>query len=75
MSDDLSMQAIRKFTDEQEPSVEAFLAGNDLLIITDFKAGAAAMKQAVDEGMVSEERLNESVLRILNWKLSLNLMD
>ena len=69
------MQAIRKFTDEQEPSVEAFLAGNDLLIITDFKAGAAAMKQAVDEGMVSEERLNESVLRILNWKLSLNLMD
>lgn len=75
MSDDLSMQAIRKFTDEQEPSVEAFLAGNDLLIITDFKAGAAAMKQAVDEGKVSEERLNESVLRIINWKLSLNLMD
>ena len=51
------------------------MAGNDLLIITDFKAGAAAMKQAVDEGMVSEERLTESVLRILNWKLSLNLMD
>lgn len=75
MSDDLSMQAIRKFTNEEEPSVQAFLAGNDLLIITDFKAGMAAMTQALSEGTISEERLDESVLRVLNWKLSLNLLN
>lgn len=74
MSDDLSMQAIRKFTNEEEPSVQAFLAGNDLLIITDFKAGAAAITQAVSEGTISEKRIDESILRILNWKLSLNLI-
>lgn len=75
MSDDLSMQAIRQFTNEEEPSVQAFLAGNDLLIITDFKAGAAAMSDAVAAGTISEERLDESVLRILNWKLALNLIN
>lgn len=75
MSDDLSMQAIRQFTNEEEPSVQAFLAGNDLLIITDFEAGISAMTQALSEGTISEERLDESVLRILNWKLSLNLFN
>lgn len=75
MSDDLSMQAIRQFTNEEEPSVQAFLAGNDLLIITDFKAGAAAITQAVSEGIISEERIDESILRILNWKLSLNVIE
>lgn len=75
MSDDLSMQAIRQFTNEEEPSVQAFLAGNDLLIITDFEAGMEAMTQAMYDGTISEERLDESVLRILNWKLSLNLLN
>lgn len=75
MSDDLSMQAIRKFTNEEEPSVQAFLAGNDLLIITDFKAGAAAMSEALSNGIISEEQLDESIIRILNWKLSLNIIN
>lgn len=75
ISDDLSMQAIRQFTQQQDPSVQAFLAGNDLLITSDMSEGFIAIQEAVKKGIISEARLDESVERILNWKLALNLIE
>jgi beta-N-acetylhexosaminidase len=55
-------------------AVEAFKAGNDLLIIpADFPASYNAMLEAVRSGEISEERLNQSVLKILKAKASLDL--
>jgi beta-N-acetylhexosaminidase len=57
-------------------AVEAFKAGNDLLLIpADFPASYNAMIQAVKSGEVSRERLDHSVLKILRTKASLGLQD
>jgi beta-N-acetylhexosaminidase len=57
-------------------AVEAFKAGNDLLLIpADFPASYNAMIQAVQSGEISRERLDRSVLKILKAKASLGLQD
>jgi len=57
-------------------AVEAFKAGNDLLLIpADFPASYNAMLQAVQSGEISRERLDHSVLKILKIKASLGLQD
>jgi beta-N-acetylhexosaminidase len=57
-------------------AVEAFKAGNDLLLIpADFPASYNAMLQAVQSGEISQERLDRSVLKILKTKASLDLQD
>jgi beta-N-acetylhexosaminidase len=57
-------------------AVEAFKAGNDLLLIpADFPASYNAMLQAVQSGEISRERLDHSVLKILRTKASLGLQD
>ena len=55
-------------------AVEAFKAGNDLLLIpADFPASYDAMLQAVQSGEISRDRLDQSVLKILKIKASLDL--
>ena len=55
-------------------AVEAFKAGNDLLLIpADFPASYNAMLAAVQSGEISRERLDRSVLKILKVKASLDL--
>jgi beta-N-acetylhexosaminidase len=55
-------------------AVEAFKAGNDLLIIpADLGASYQAMVEAVSSGEISPERLDRSVLKILKTKASLGL--
>jgi len=57
-------------------AVEAFKAGNDLLLIpADFPASYNAMIQAVQSGEISRERLDHSVLKMLKIKASLGLQD
>ena len=57
-------------------AVEAFKAGNDLLLIpADFPASYNAMLQAAQSGEISRERLDRSVLKILKTKASLGLQD
>ena len=57
-------------------AVEAFKAGNDLLLIpADFPASYNAMIQAVQSGEISRERLDHSVLKLLKTKASLGLQD
>jgi beta-N-acetylhexosaminidase len=57
-------------------AVEAFKAGNDLLLIpADFPASYNAMIQAVQSGEISRERLDRSVLKMLRIKASLGLQE
>jgi beta-N-acetylhexosaminidase len=74
MTDDLYMDAIRNYTGDSEAAVLAVLAGNDLICCTNFEEQIPAVINAVKEGIISEERLNESVLRILKWKLELGII-
>ncbi len=55
-------------------AVEAFKAGNDLLIIpADLPASYDSMVKAVKSGEISRQRLDHSVLKILKLKASLGL--
>lgn len=74
MTDDLSMEAITEIQTELPPEVMAVLAGNDMLIVTDFESSFKALLNAVKSGDISTERIDESVLRILQWKYYMKLM-
>jgi beta-N-acetylhexosaminidase len=57
-------------------AVEAFKAGNDLLLIpADLPASYEAMLKAVRSGEIPRERLDQSVLKILKTKGALGLND
>ena len=76
VTDALDMAALTRLfaNDIGRAAVEAFKAGNDLLLIpADFPASYNAMLQAVQAGEISPERLDHSVLKILKTKASLDL--
>ena len=75
MTDDLVMEGVQQFLGPEEAAVQAVLAGNDVLISSDVTIQREAVLAAVAEGRLSEERINESVLRILKIKLQLELID
>jgi beta-N-acetylhexosaminidase len=76
LTDALDMDAIKKDRPAAEAAVQAFEAGADMLLVGGITAedrrrmgeGPPALLAAVQSGRVSEERLNASVLRILEAK-------
>lgn len=73
ITDDLLMEGVRNFASDDEIAVMAVQAGNDLLCCTDFETQIPAVLKAVESGILSEERIDESVLRILKLKLFLGI--
>lgn len=74
MTDDLSMDAIKNYTNDEEAAVLAISAGNDLVVATDYNVQIPAVLKALKEGTLTENRIDESVLRILTWKLELGII-
>lgn len=70
VTDALNMGAIAENFGSDEAAVKAVEAGVDLLLMPkDFLSAYEGMKRAVADGRISEERINESVGRILRKKL------
>ncbi len=65
ITDDLTMKALDNVSD---PVVKAIVAGNDLLIVSDYENSIQAVKSAIDNGTIGEEVIDERALRILAWK-------
>ena len=74
ITDDLYMDAIKDYQDNEEVAVMAILAGNDLICTTDFENQIPAVIKAVEEGIISVEQINDSVRRILTLKEDLGLI-
>lgn len=74
MTDDLSMSAITKYTNGKNAAVSAVLAGNDMLISSDFVNQYNAVLSAVQNGTISKSRIRQSVIRIVQWKVNLGLI-
>lgn len=74
MTDDLYMDAIKQYSNDEEAAILAIEAGNDLLIATDFDVQIPAVINAVNNNQITEERINESVMRVLLWKLNLGII-
>ena len=64
ITDDLSMNAINQDTSV----VDAIIAGNDLLIVTDYENAINSIKDALNNGTLSEELINKLAFRNLAWK-------
>ena len=74
MTDDLVMQAISDQFGAGEAAVMAVLAGNDLLCSTEYAVQYEAVLQAVLDGRVDIDVLNNAVRNVLEWKISLGLL-
>jgi len=75
MTDDLSMDAIKDYTGDQEAAVLAVLAGNDMIIGSAYAEQIPAVIAAVQNGKIDEAVIDEAVVRILLWKISLGLIE
>jgi beta-N-acetylhexosaminidase len=74
MTDDLSMDAIKKSASDGASAVLAIAAGNDLLVATDFDTQIPSVLDALNKGDLNEEQINAAVVRVLIWKLKLGLL-
>jgi beta-N-acetylhexosaminidase len=76
VTDALDMAGLTRLyaNDPGRVAVEAFIAGNDVLTMpADLDASYRAMLEAVHTGEIAQERLDESVLKILRAKSSVGL--
>jgi len=76
ITDALDMAGLTRLyaNDIGRASVEAFKAGNDMLLIpADLDASYTSMLQAVKSGEIARRRLDESVRKVLELKASLGL--
>ena len=73
LTDDLSMGALEGYTPE-EAAVLALQAGATMLCSTDFDTQIPAVLEAVRNGRLSEEAVDDAVYKILTWKQSLGLI-
>ncbi len=65
ITDDLSMGAVSKI---DNAVVDAILAGNNLIITTDYEKDINSIKNALNDGELSEEQIDELAFKILAWK-------
>jgi beta-N-acetylhexosaminidase len=75
MTDDLAMDAITDYAGDQESVVLAVLAGNDMIIGSAYAEQIPAVLAAVENGTITEEVIDEAVLRILMWKMELGIIE
>ncbi len=74
MTDDLYMDAIKKYTGDREAAVAAVLAGNDMLCCTDFEKQIPAVLEAVQGGIIERRQIAQAAERVLIWKIELGIL-
>lgn len=74
VSDAMSMSGLTIYFDQDEAAIRAVLAGMDILEKpADVDVTVKGLINAVKSGRITEQRLNESVRKILAWKYELGL--
>lgn len=74
ITDGLNMKAVQQEREPGQLEIEALLAGNDLLLMSENPSVAIrAVVAAVEAGEIEEERINRSVARILKLKSAVGL--
>lgn len=65
ITDDLDMGATKNI---QNATTKALLAGNDLIITTDYKTSFEEIRTSLNQGTISEDLINRIALRNIAWK-------
>ncbi len=78
ITDDMEMNAIRNSFTPGEAAVRAVKAGTDIVLMasrpSDHQAALQAVQQAVKDGQIGTDRLNQSVRRVLELKQRYGLL-
>lgn len=74
VSGDLQAKGLERYGDSGELAVMAIKAGSDLVFTADYAEQIKAVVRSVKQGEISEERIEESVLRILEMKIAHSMM-
>jgi len=75
LTDDLAMDAVDLYTRDGSAAVLAILAGNDMVVTSDFTAQIAEVLAAIAEGTIPMELIDSAVFRVLSWKYELGLLE
>lgn len=74
MTDDLDMAGLADFVNQDEAAFQVILAGNDLILGSSYQTQIPYLLKKVSSGELTEERIDESVRRILSWKYDLGIL-
>lgn len=71
ITDDIAMGAITDpsvSSASEDPAVQAVLAGNHLIITTDYSGSLSAIKSALSRGVLAEAQIDQMARQVLAWK-------
>ena len=71
ITDDLYMGAV---SEDSEAVIKSVQAGNDIIIVTDYKKSIEDIQKAIENGTISLEKIDKMVTQILAWKYYKGLM-
>jgi len=74
MTDDLAMDAVAQYAKDGSAAVLAVLAGNDLLISSDYQTQIPQVLAALQDGTIDETLIDAAVTHVLLWKMQLGLL-
>ena len=75
MTDDLAMDAVKSYVENGEAAVQAVLAGNDMIISSNFSEQKQEIINAINNKKIDESIINEAVRRILAWKYAYKIIE
>lgn len=74
VTDDLTMDAIRKYTDGINPAVAAVKSGNDLVMVTYFAEAYDDLLSAAQSGELETDIIDHAAMRVIACKYAKGLM-
>lgn len=74
LTDDMAMDAVESYARDGSAAVLAVLAGNDMIVTSDFARQIPQVVEAVNGGTVDEALIDRAVERVLGWKYDLGLL-
>ena len=74
LTDDLAMDAVKAYAEDGSVAVLALLAGNDMIVTTDFETQIPQVLAAVADGTLDRSVIDAACTRVLRAKLALGLL-
>lgn len=74
MTDDMDMAGLADFISQEEAGLQALQAGNDMILSSSYSTQIPYILEAIKKGEYSEQQLDQSVERLLTWKIELGLI-
>ena len=74
LTDDLAMDAVKSYAKDGRAAVLALLAGNSMIVTTDFETQIGEVLAALNSGELTAQMIDSAVYYVLNWKYDLGLL-